>query len=235
MNPALAGVALAITVGAIIAVSAHDARIGVLGLAAVMIGAPILADPIADTAGLAARAVAGVLAVYLLMIAVRGDEAPTGGSRLGWAAEASVAAAAAIVGFAVHGLGAVGLGPALAQGAGFALAALAIVPLITGRDVVRIGVGLLLLTHGSLLVRVGLGGTPSTLEELATAGLVVGLAGVIGVLAFSAKRDGVGGFGLAIGPRIRAQGRPDHSERRRPRPADSVPLWSSDSFPSERP
>jgi hypothetical protein len=235
VNPALAGVALAITVGAIIAVSSHDARTAVLALAVTMIGAPILADPVPDTTGLAARAVAAILGVYLLMIAVRGGEAPTGGSRLGWAAEASLAAAAGITGYAVHGLGAAGLGPALAQGAGFALAALAIVPLITGRDVIRIGVGLLLLTHGSLLVRVGLGGTPSSLEELVTAGLVVGLSGVIGVLAFSAKRDGVDMFRLAAGPRSRTQGRPDpRAEPRRRASADSVPLWSADHF-ADRP
>lgn len=235
MNPVLVAVAIVIVVGAVIAASAHDARSAVMGLAAPLIGAPILADPIADPIGLAARAVAAVLAIYLLMIAVRGEDALTGGSRLGWAAEGALALAAAIAGVAVHGLGADGLGPSLAQGAGFALAALAIVPLITGRDVIRIGMGLLLLTHGSLLVRIGLGGTPSALEQLVTAGLVVGLAGVIGVLAYGARRDGPHGFSLSssIGLRdpVRAGRRP---ERRRPIHADSEPLWSADHFPGDR-
>ena len=168
MNPALAGVALAITIGAIVAVSTRDARAAVLGLAVTLVGAPILADPMADTAALAGRVVAAVLATYLLWIAVRDGEWGTGGSRLGWASDASVAAAAAIAGYGTHGLGAPALGPPLAQAAGFALAALAVAPLVTGRDVVRIGFGLLLLTHGALLVRVALGGTPSALEQLVT-------------------------------------------------------------------
>ena len=57
MNPALAGVALAITIGAIVAVSVRDARAAVLGLAVLLIGSPFLADPLADTLGLAARVV----------------------------------------------------------------------------------------------------------------------------------------------------------------------------------
>ena len=161
MNPALAGVALAIMVGAIVAVSVRDARTAVLGLAVALVGAPILADPMADTTALAARVVGAVLAVYLLWIAVRDGDWGTSGSHLGWAAEGSLAAAAAIVGYGTHGLGAPALGPSLAQAAGFGLAALAVAPLVTGRDLVRVGIGLLFLMHGALLVRVALGGTPS--------------------------------------------------------------------------
>ena len=61
MNPALAGVALAITIGAIVAVSVRDARTAILGLAVLLIGSPFLADPLADTLGLAARVVGAVL------------------------------------------------------------------------------------------------------------------------------------------------------------------------------
>jgi hypothetical protein len=216
MNPALAGVALAITIGAIVAVSVRDARTAVLGLAVAIVGAPILADPMADTTALAARVVGAVLAVYLLWIAVRDGEWGTRGSHLGWAAEGSVAAAAAIVGYGTHGLGAPGLGPSLAQAAGFALAALAVAPLVTGRDLVRIGLGLLLLTHGALLVRVALGGTPSALEEIVTAGLVVGLGGGVAILANAARRDGAEGFelepeGRSGGPRFLPQRLPARS------------------------
>ena len=49
--------------------------------------------------------------------------------------------------------------PSRRQAAGFALAALAVVPVATGRDVLRIGIGLFLLLQAALLVRVGLGGT----------------------------------------------------------------------------
>jgi hypothetical protein len=203
MNPALAGVALAIMVGAVVAVSVREARTAVLGLAIALVGAPILADPMADTTALAARVVGSVLAVYLLWIAVRDGEWTTTGSHLGWAAEGSVAAAAAIVGYGTHGLGAPALGPALAQAAGFALAALAVAPLVTGRDIIRIGIGLLLLAHGALLVRVALGGTPTALEELVTAGLVVGLGGAVAILASAAARDGTEGFELEPDGRTR--------------------------------
>jgi hypothetical protein len=236
MNPALAGVALAITIGAIVAVSTRDARAAVLGLAVTLVGVPILADPMADTAALASRVVASVLAVYLLWIAVRDGEWGTGGSRLGLAAEASVAAAAAIAGYGTHGLGAPALGPALAQAAGFALAAMAVAPLVTGRDILRIGLGLLLLTNGALLVRVALGGTPSPLEQLVTAGLVVGLGGAVAVLANAARGDGGDGYELEPeGRRVprflprrlpaRSVGRPDEPARRAPyaHPIDDRP------------
>ncbi len=235
MNPALAGVALAILIGAIVAASSRDARIATLGMAVVAVGSPILADPIASPLGLAARIVAALLATYLLWIAVRDGGAPTGGSRIGWAAEASVAAAAAIVGYGTHGLGVAGSGPALGQAVGFALAALAMAPLVTGRDTIRIGMGLLLLTHGSLLVRVALGGTPSPLEELVTAGFIAGLGGVVAVLSTAARWDGSdGGFALAApGGPDRTTHAPPRPDRRRPRPAaESLPLWTGDAFPT---
>ena len=237
MNPALAGVALAVIVGAIVAVSAREARTAVLGLAVTMIAAPAIADPMTATSGLAARVVAAVLAVYLLWIAVRDGEAPTGGSRLGWAAEGALAAAAAVVGFDQHGLGAAGLGPPIAQATGFALAALAVAPLITGRDVVRIGIGLLLLMQGALLVGVGLDGTPSALEQLVTAGLIVGLGGAVAVLATSARRDGTDGFALAPDARPVIRRPPDDRaprRRRRARP-ESLPLWTSETLAADPP
>ena len=235
MNPALAGVALAVIVGAIIAVSARDARTAVLGLAITMVGAPVIADPIAATTGIAARVIAAVLAVYLLWMAVRAGDAPTGGSRLGWAAEGALAAAATIVGFDQHGLGAAGLGPAIAQAAGFALAALAVAPLVTGRDVIRVGLGLLLLIQGALLVAVGLDGTPSALEQIVTAGLIVGLGGAVAVLATAAKRDGTEGFALTAdrGPLIRRSTERGGTGRRARRASESLPLWSTDTFPTD--
>jgi hypothetical protein len=237
MNPALAGVALAVIVGAIVAVSARDARTAVLGLAVTMIAAPAIADPITATSGLAARVVAAVLAVYLLWIAVRSGEAPTGGSRLGWAAEAALAASAAIVGYDQHGLGAAGLGPPIAQAAGFALAALAVAPLITGRDVLRIGIGLLLLMEGALLVAVGLDGTPSALEQIVTAGLIVGLGGAIAVLSTAARLDGTEGFSLTAEPRVSIRRPVDRRPLpRRVRPtAETLPIWNSDALPPDQP
>ncbi len=190
MNPALAGVALAVVAGAVVAGSAGNARSAILGLVAVLLFGPFLADPTAQPLGLAARLVGATLAGYLLWIAARGSGVWTGGSRIGWPAELLIAAAAAAVGYGSHGLGAPALGPALAQAAGFALATLSIAPIAGGRDIVRVGTGLLLLISGAILVRAALGGTPEPLEQVVIAGLVAGLGGAVAVLAVSARAAG---------------------------------------------
>ena len=93
MNPALAGVALAVVVGAVVAGSARDARTAIFGLVVAMLGVarswPIrLPAPL----GLAARLVGAVLAGYLLWIAARGHGVRTGGSLVGWPTDAFLAA-----------------------------------------------------------------------------------------------------------------------------------------------
>jgi hypothetical protein len=197
VNPALAGVALAVVVGAVVAVSARNARTAIFGLVVTMVGAPLLADPIAEPLALAARLVGAVLAGYLLWIAARGERVRTGGSRVGWPTEAFLAAGAAAVGYGSQGLGAPAVGPDVAAAAGFALAALSMLPVVTGRDVLRVGLGLALLLTGALLVRTSLGGTPDALEELLTAGLVATLGGAVAVLTAAARSDGVAGFELS--------------------------------------
>jgi hypothetical protein len=135
---------------------------------------------------------------------VRGDDEGAG-SGIGWPAEALAAAAAAIVGFGSHGLGAPGLGSPEAQAAGFALTALAIAPLITGRDVVRIGAGSILLVQAALLIRQGLDPTGGDGEQLVASLLTIGLGGAVAVIASAARSAG----GL---------GRIDEAEPRTPRP-----------------
>ena len=209
MNPALVGVALAVVLGAVIAASSRNARTAVLGLVLTLVGGSFLADPLPDSTGLAARLIGSVLGGYLLWIAARGADARTGGSRLGWPVELLVAAAAAVVGYGSHGLGAPGLGPGLAQAAGFALAAVAIAPIVNSRDILRVGIGLNLLMGGTILVRTALGGTAGALEQLVTAGLVAVLAGVLAVIAAAARADGIGGFDLGPGAVERARRSPD--------------------------
>jgi hypothetical protein len=209
VNPALAGVALAVALGAVVAVSARNARAAVLGLVLAMIGAAFLADPLPDSLGLAGRLVGAVLAGYLLWIAGRDPDAWTGGSRLGWPAELLVGGAAAVAGYASHGLGAPAAGPVVAATAGFALAALAVAPVLNGRDVLRIGLGLGLLVTGAVLVRTSLGGTPAPLEQLVIAGLGAILGGVTAALAIAARTDGFAGYDLYTGPGERARRRPD--------------------------
>ena len=215
MNPLLAVVALAVVAGAVVAVSLRDARGVILGLAALMVATPFLAEPVAEPIGLAAQLVAAVLAAELLWISVRdgrergSGEPLTGGSRIGWPTESLLAAAGAVVGFAAHGLGATAGGPALASAAGFAVATLAVIPLLTGRDLLRLGVGLVLLLQAGLLVRAALGGTPVVLEQLITAGLVAALGGAMAALIMAARGDGAGGLDLTVDLDARRQREPD--------------------------
>ncbi len=197
MNPALVGVALAVVVGAVVAGSARNARTAIFGLVITMVGAPFIAEPLAAPLGLAGRLVGAVLAGYLLWVATRGFRVRTAGSLVGWPTDVFLAAGAAVVGYGSHGLGAPAGGPAIAAAAGFALAALAVLPVVTGRDILRVGLGLCLLLGGALLVRTSLGGTPNELEELLTAGLVAVLGGAVAVLAMAARSDGTAGFEMS--------------------------------------
>lgn len=189
MTPALTGVAIAVVLGGVIAVSARTPRTAVLGLLIVLVGSGFVADPLPDSLGLAARIVGAVLAGELLWVAIRGAELRTEGSRLGWPAELLVAAAGAAVGLGSFGLGAPAAGPIEAQAAGFALGALAIAPLTNGRDILRIGVGLNLLIAGALLVGVALVGTPAPDRSLVIAGLVAVLGGSVAAMATAARAD----------------------------------------------
>ncbi len=215
MNPILAAIAIVVAAGTVVTVASRDARMTLLGLAVVLIGSAVLADPVPAPLGLAARFVGAILATYLLWVVARdhpraGTAAvSTGGSRIGWPAEALLAVAALVVGFAAHGLGAPALGPPFASAAGFAVAALAIAPTVTGRDVLRVGLGALLLVDAGFLVRAALGGTPGEFEQLITTGTLVVLAGTVATLAGSARADGTGGFGFSLEGRGRRHREPD--------------------------
>jgi len=222
MNPAIGAVAVGVLAGAVVAVSVRDGRIAVVGLVTMLVFAPIVSDPIGTPLALAARLAGGILAAYLLWIAVRGG-GMTSGSRIGWPAEALLAAGAFVVGLGTHGLGATALGPVEAQAAGFALAALCVAPVATGRDVVRIGIGLFVLLQAALLVRVGLDGNPSELEQLVTAALIAALGGSVAALAYAARSDGPGGFDLAVEPRMRLR-RPQDARHDGPHPSGPPPL-----------
>ena len=71
MNPILAAVALVVVAGTVVAVAFRDPRVAILGLAVVLIGSPVLTDPLPAVLGLAGRFVGAILAAYLLWIAVR--------------------------------------------------------------------------------------------------------------------------------------------------------------------
>ena len=219
MEPVLLAVTLAVGLGAVVAVSARTARAAVFGLLLAGLASAFVADPLPDSLGLAARLVGTVLGGYLLWIVTRGQDARTEGSRLGWPVETVVAVAAAVVGYGSHGLGAQADGPPLAQAAGFGLLALAMAPLLNGRDVLRLAVGLWLLVIGAILVRTALGGTPDPLEQLVVGLIAATLGGVCALAAAAARSEGGDGFSLA----------PDQVRRtadgmvRAPRPADAHP------------
>ena len=187
MNLALAGLACVVVAGAVVAVTARETRTALLGLLVALLGAALVADPLPGPLPIAARLVSAFLACRLIAVAIRDLDEPTSGSRLGWPVEVLAAAAAAIIGFGTHGLGVPGAGPAEAQAAGFAVGVLAASPIVSSRDVFRLGIGAILLLLGGLLVRQGIGGTPTELEQLVTSGLVVGLGGAVGVVIQGAR------------------------------------------------
>jgi hypothetical protein len=69
VNPILAAVALVVVAGTVVAVAARPPRVAILGLAIVLIGSPVLADPLPAPLGLASRFVGAILMAYLLWIA----------------------------------------------------------------------------------------------------------------------------------------------------------------------
>ena len=187
MNLALAAITAVVVGGAVVAVTARDARATLLGLLVVLLGSAVLADPLPGPLPIAARMASAFLACRLIAVAIRGDGVLTSGSLLGWPVDVLAAVAALLVGVGTHGLGATPAGPVTAQAAGFAVGVLAVAPIVSGRDVLRLGVGAMLLLVAASLVRVGLAGTPSDLEELVESGLVIGLGGAIAIIVGGAR------------------------------------------------
>jgi hypothetical protein len=242
VNPALAAIAVVTVAGAVVAVSARDVQATLLGLLVVLLGAPLIADPWPDPLAILARIAATLLAVRLIAIGLRGDVV-TGGTRIGWPAEALVGAAAAVIGFGSHGLGAAGLGPAEAQATGFALIVLAAAPLVTGRDALRIAVGGLLLLVAASLIRAGLDATPSQAEQLVDSVLTIAIGGAIAVITMAARAagglDAIDAGGSAEAARRqpdahRSSDRPEGSDRPE-RPVRTTDPNRAPSIPSARP
>ena len=196
MSPILAGVALAVAAGAVIAASAREARAALIGVALALGLGPFLADPLPAPALLGASVVTGILVAYVLW-AVPGSAGLRGlGSRFGWPAEATLALAAAASGVVIAGslaslepgLSEPSVGPldaltpsALILGTGFALIAVGLAPAFLARVPFRAAIGLLLVTQGVVLVRIGIAGVPGDLEQLAADALLlaVGVAGAL--------------------------------------------------------
>ncbi len=208
MNPILAGLALAVTVGTVIAVSAREARAAFIGLAVAIGLGPFLADPLPAPAVLAARVVTGILVVYLLRATWAGDSVRGLGSRLGWPAEAVLAAGAAVAGIALAaGLASLQAGPlspesgsnlldtltpsAVALATGLASVALGLAPALLSRSSLPTTIGLLLMVQGVVLARTGIAGPPGEFEQLGINGLVLAVGAAGALLAIVARRGTV--------------------------------------------
>ncbi|MCI0582395.1 MAG: hypothetical protein L0227_05785 [Chloroflexi bacterium] len=207
MNPALAGVALAVTAGAVIAASSREARAALVGLALVLGLGPFLTDPLPGAAILGARVVTGVLVVYLLWAVAATTESRGLGSRIGWPAETAIALGVAIAGVAIAGqieglLSGIppeaggGGGPldaltpaALALAAGLVALVAGLAPAFFGRGGLPTAVGLLLVVQGLVLARTGLAGPPGALEQLGINGLVLTLGTSAALIAIIERRS----------------------------------------------
>jgi hypothetical protein len=204
MNPALAGVALAVTAGAVIAASSREARAALVGLVLALGLGPFLTDPLPGPAVLGARVVTGILVAYLLW-AVSGDELHGLGSRLGWPAESMLAMGVAIAGIAMAGSletpdpsgpgRPASAGPldaltpaALALGAGLASIVVGLAPALLGRRALRMAIGLLLVVQGVVLARTGIAGPPGELEQLGIDGLVLAIGTSAALTALIERR-----------------------------------------------
>ena len=205
MNLALVAIVLAIGAGAVVAVSTREAAAAAIGLAVALVASALFADPLPSATILGVRIVAALLAAALIRWA--GHGATRQYSALGWPGEALLATAGAVAGLGVAvGLASIGIGDAglggdggaggpaasvvtgmaLLVAAGCSLLVLGVAPLVHGPLGIRRAMGLVLATQGVLLVRVGLGGQTTELEEVARAVLLVTAAACGAALARAA-------------------------------------------------
>ncbi len=199
MNVALAAVALAVGAGAVIAVSSRDLRAALNGLAIVIVGSTLIADPLPSPATLGVRIVGSLLVVAILRTQLPElglDVDP--GSRFGWPAESLIATAAGLggigiaMGVAATPTGGIATGPVgataitagiLSTATSLALFALGATPAALGRSGARRAIGLLVVVQAAILLRVGLAGPPGDFEQIAIVGLLLGCAAAAAALA----------------------------------------------------
>ncbi len=172
--------ALVVVGGSAVAVSARNGHVIALALLLALAAAPLVASPLPDSISAAARIVGAILAANLIWAVTRTGIVNSAGSAIGLTAEALAATAAFAIGLRLSVVDPL-LGPNVAQAAGLALLVIAAVPL-TGQDVFRVGLGVLLATLGlSLLLVAWVGPTPP-LAQLALTGLLIGTAGATSAL-----------------------------------------------------
>ena len=213
MTPVQVFLAVAVVVGGVAAVAAVTPRLAVLGLLLALAGSAYVADPLPGPLGLGARLAGTTLGVYLIWIALRRAPAAMPAAATGWVGAAAIGVAAFAAGWLAAGTLAASLasGPAEGPGAGgvaaalsdgslvsqaavgaaLALTVLAVPQVLLARDILRLGVGLLLLLAAAGLLANGLGARLDDVAELG-AGLLVAFAGagVAAVIEVSIRRGG---------------------------------------------
>jgi hypothetical protein len=172
--------------GGVVAVAARNRRILSLGLLLAMVAAPMASSPEPSALALAFRFVGALLAAYVLYAAAQAQSVESEGSAIGPMAEAALAVAAFACGWYVAPVKPIS-GPLAAQAAGLAMIALAIVPL-SGRNVLRAGTGVAVLTVGVFLLIQAWAGPVPVLAQIAETALLIGIAGATSLLISPLER-----------------------------------------------
>jgi hypothetical protein len=169
-----------VVAAAVAAVCASDGRLVAVAVFVALAASPFLASPLPGSLQIAARFVAALLAAYVLWIVMKGGAVKSEGSAIGIVAEVAVAAAAYVAGWWVRPVDPL-QGPVAEQAVGFALIALAALPL-AGSSVLRAGVGVMLVVLGAGFVMDTWLGQPPVLVQLGLTTLLLVIPAVVALL-----------------------------------------------------
>jgi hypothetical protein len=172
--------AVAAVIGGIVALAARDSRLVAAGLLLAMIAAPLVASPEPTYTALAFRLLGALLVAYMLWAATRAGSISSQGSFIGLPAEIVAAAAAFCVGWYLVPVKPLA-GPLAAQAAGVALIVLAVGPL-AGRNMLRSGVAIAVMALGISLLMQAWSVPGTSLGQIVTTALMVGIVGATGLL-----------------------------------------------------
>lgn len=175
--------------GSLVAVVSRDSRLVALGLLTAMVAAPLASSPEPGYLTMVFRFLGAVLAAYLLWTAARSRSIDSEGTGIGAVSELALAVAAFCVGWLATPVKPLA-GPLAAQAAGFALVGLAIVPL-TSRNVLRAGTAVAILGLGLNLLLWAWIGPASSLQQIVTTALLVGVVGATSLLMAPAEESDV--------------------------------------------
>ncbi len=177
---------LIVVAAAAAAVIVRDGRAVALGVLAALLVSPFATSPVPGGLQLAARAVAAVMAAYVLWVVMKGGEVKSEGSAIGPLAELAVAAAAYALGWWILPVSPLA-GPQAEQAAGFAVVALAVLPL-AGANPLRAGVGVLLVVLGVAMVMDAWLGQMPALGQLALTALLLAIPAAISIVVDAEDR-----------------------------------------------